>query len=138
MIGGGGTATAIAHSCAEQGVAELVLSVRNRARHDELRRVVESVPNPPRLSFELDSLEGFDLVVNATTVGMNGDPNVPHPTDSLDPSSLVGEVVTRPRVTPWIAAALEKGCRVQYGADMSTAQLHLVGPWWGLDVPPVV
>jgi shikimate dehydrogenase len=137
MIGGGGTATAIAHACAEQGVAELVLSVRNRARHEELRRVVESVPAPPRLSFELDSLEGFDLVVNATTVGMNGDPDVPHPVDSLDPSSLVGEVVTLPRITPWIAAALERGCRVQYGADMSAAQLHLVGPWWGLDIPPV-
>ena len=137
MIGGGGTATAIAHACAEQGVAELVLSVRNRARHDALRRVVQSVPNPPRLSFDLDSLEGFDLVVNATPVGMNGDPNVPHPVDSLDSSSLVAEVVTLPRVTPWIAAALERGCRVQYGADMSRAQLHLVGPWWGLDVPPV-
>jgi shikimate dehydrogenase len=137
LIGGGGAATAIAHACAEQGVAELVLSIRNRARHDDVRRVVESVANPPRLSFELDSLEGFDLVVNATSVGMNGDPNVPHPVDSLDPNSLVGDVVTLPRVTPWIAAALEKGCRVQYGADMSNAQLHLVGPWWGLDVPPV-
>jgi shikimate dehydrogenase len=94
------------------------------------------VPNPPRLSFELDSLEGFDLVVNATPVGMNGDPNVPHPVDSLDPKSLVGEVVTLPRTTPWIAAALARGCRVQYGADMTQAQLQLVGPWWGLDVPP--
>jgi shikimate dehydrogenase len=136
IIGGGATATAIAHACAEQSVEELVLSVRNRASHDELRRVVETVPNPPRLSFELDSLEGFDLVVNATSVGMNGDPDVPHPVDSLDPKSLVGEVVTLPRVTPWIAAALERGCRVQYGADMSKAQLQLVGPWWGLDVPP--
>ncbi|HWM19136.1 MAG TPA: shikimate dehydrogenase [Ilumatobacteraceae bacterium] len=137
MIGGGGTATAIAHACAEQGVAELVLSVRNRARRDDLRRIVESVPNPPRLSFELASLEGFDLVINATTVGMNGDPEVPYPVDSLDSNSLVADVVTLPRVTPWIAAALERGCRVQYGADMSTAQLHLVGPWWGLEIPPV-
>ena len=102
MIGGGGTATAIAHACAEQGVAELVLSVRNRDRHEELRRVVESVPNPPRLSFDLDSLDGFDLVINATTVGMDGDANVPHPVETLDPTSLVGEVVTLPRVTPWL------------------------------------
>ena len=136
MIGGGGTASAIAHVCAEQRVAELVLNVRNRARHDDMRRIVESVPNPPRLSFQLDSLDGFDLVINATTVGMNGDPNVPHPINTLDPDSLVADVVTLPRVTPWIAAALERGCRVQYGADMATAQLHLVGPWWGLEIPP--
>jgi len=134
MIGGGGTATAIAHACAEQGVAELVLSVRNLARHDDMRRVVASVPNAPRLSFDLHSLEGFDLVINATTVGMNGDPNVPHPVDTLDSSSLVGEVVTLPRVTPWLEAALDRGCRIQHGADMAAAQLRLVGPWWGLDV----
>ncbi len=98
-----------------------------------LRQVVESVPNPPVLDFELDSLEGFDLIINATTVGMHGDDNLPHPVDTLDPTSLVGEVVTLPRVTPWLAAALERGCRVQYGSDMSQAQLHLVSPWWGLD-----
>ena len=133
MVGGGATATAIAHACAEQGVAELVLSVRNTARHDVLRGVVESVPNPPRIRFDLDSLGGFDLVINATSVGMNGDPALPHPVDSLDPTSLVGEVVTLPRTTPWLAAALERGCRVQYGTDMSRAQLDLVGPWWGFD-----
>jgi shikimate dehydrogenase len=102
-----------------------------------VRRVVESVPNPPRLRFDLDSLEGFDLVINATSIGMNGGSEVPHPVDSLDPRSLVGEVVTLPRITPWLAAALERGCRVQHGADMTKAQLQLVGPWWGLDLPHV-
>ena len=97
MVGGGATATAIAHACAEQGVAELVLSVRNTARHDALRGVVESVPNPPRIRFDLDSLEGFDLVINATSVGMNGDPTLPHPVDSLDPTSLVGRGRRRSR-----------------------------------------
>ena len=137
MIGGGAAASAIAHASAEQGVAELVLSVRRQERHAELRRIVESVDRPPRLSFDLGSLDGFDLVINATSVGMEGDPAVPFPTDSLDRHSLVGEVVTLPRVTPWLAAALEKGCRVQYGVDMAMAQTQLVSPWWGLPVPDV-
>lgn len=137
LIGGGGAATAIAHACAEAGVAELVLSVRNEQRHDALRRIIESVERPPRLSFDLDSLDGFDLVVNGTSVGMGDDPDVPHPTESLDPNSLVGEVVTLPRITPWLAAAIERGCRVQYGVDMTKAQAQLVGPWWGLEAPPV-
>ena len=97
MIGGGATATAVAHACAEQGVAELALSVRDPARHKGLLRVVESVAAPPLVRFDLDSLAGFDLVINATPVGMNGDPNVPHPVASLDSTSLVGEVVTLPR-----------------------------------------
>lgn len=137
MIGGGAAASAIAHACAEQGVAELVLSVRRQERHAELRRIVESAQSPMKLSFELGSLAGFDLVINGTTVGMEGDPNVPFPTATLDRSSLVGEVVTLPRVTPWLAAAVEKGCRVQYGADMVMAQTQLISAWWGLPVPSI-
>ena len=137
MIGGGHAATAIAHACAEQGAAELVMSVRRTERHAELRRIVESVSEPPQLSFDLETLDGFDLVINGTTVGMADDPNVPFPVDTMSPSSLIAEVVTQPRVTPWLRAALDRGCRVQYGRDMTRAQTQLVGPWWGLDLPLV-
>ena len=137
VIGGGAAATTIAHACAEAGAGELVMSVRDAARHEPLRKIVDSVPSPPRLTFDLDSLRGFDLVVNATTVGMGDDPKLPHPVDTLDPRSLVGEVVTLPRVTPWLTAAAARGCRIQYGVDMTRAQRELVAPWWGLDVPPV-
>lgn len=137
MIGAGAAATAIAHAFADAGVAELVMSVRRESRHEPLRRVVESVARPPRLRFDLDSLDGFDMVVNGTSVGMGDDPDVPHPVDTLDPASLVGEVVTEPRVTPWLRAALDRGCRVQYGVDMTKAQRQMVGPWWGFDMPPV-
>ena len=137
MIGGGHAATAIAHACAEQGAAELAMSVRRVERHAELRRIIESVAEPPRLSFDLESLEGFDLVINGTSVGMGDDPNLPFPVDTMSESSLVAEVVTLPQVTPWLRAALDRGCRVQYGRDMTRAQTQLVGPWWGLDLPPV-
>lgn len=136
LIGGGGAATAIIHAFAEAGVADLVLSVRDRARHDALRRIVAGVDRPPTLSFDLADLVGFDMVINATSVGMSGDEALPHPTETMDPATLVGEVVTEPRVTPWLEAALQRGCRVQYGVDMTRAQRQLVGPWWGLDVPP--
>lgn len=137
LIGGGGAASSIAHACAEQGVAELVMSVRRAERHPILRRIVESVDPPPRLSFELESLHGFDLVINGTSVGMGDDPNVPFPVDTMSSESLVAEVVTLPKVTPWLAAALERGCRVQYGADMAAAQTQIVSSWWGID-PPIV
>jgi shikimate dehydrogenase len=137
MIGGGAAASAIAHACAEQGVADLVLSVRRQERHAALREIVESAPEPPRLSFDLDDLSGFDLVINATTVGMGDDPNVPHPTETLRPDTLVAEVVTMPRITPWLRAALDKGCRIQYGEDMVAAQTQFVSAFWGLPVPEV-
>lgn len=137
MIGGGAAATAIAHACAVEGVSELVLRVRSEARHPHIRRVVESVGRPPRLTFDLESLTGFDLVINGTSVGMPDNAGLPFPTETLESSSLVAEVVTLPRLTPWLRAAVERGCRVQYGADMAIAQTQIVSPWWGLPLPEV-
>jgi shikimate dehydrogenase len=68
-------------------------------------------------------------------VGMNDDPNVPFPTDTLSPSALVADVVTNPEVTPWLAAALEKGCEVQYGAEMVHGQFGLMGRHMGIEIP---
>jgi shikimate dehydrogenase len=75
------------------------------------------------------------LVVNATPVGMNDDPDVPFPTDTLSSSTLVADVVTNPKVTPWLAAALKNGCDVQYGAEMAYGQFGLMGRHMGLEIP---
>jgi shikimate dehydrogenase len=61
---------------------------------------------------------GFDIVVNATPLGMkDGDP-LPFDVDRIDARSLVGEVVMKSEVTPLLRAALAKGCDVQLGSDM--------------------
>ncbi|MCU0595592.1 MAG: hypothetical protein MUC98_09050 [Desulfobacterota bacterium] len=88
-----------------------------------------------KLSFELRTLEGFDLAVNATPVGMIDDSRLPFPTETLSPQTLVADVVTNPKVTRWLAAALKKGCAVQYGAEMVCGQFGWMGRHLGLDVP---
>jgi shikimate dehydrogenase len=47
----------------------------------------------------------------------------------------VADVVTNPEVTPWLAAALEKGCEVQYGTEMVHGQFGLMGRHMGLQIP---
>ena len=54
---------------------------------------------------------------------------------TLSPSTLVADVVTNPKVTPWLAAALQKGCEVQYGAEMAYGQFGLMGRHMGLEIP---
>ena len=61
---------------------------------------------------------GYDVVVNATPLGMNdGDP-LPFDIDRISPSAFVGEVVMKSEYTPLLRAAKEKGCAVQVGTDM--------------------
>jgi shikimate dehydrogenase len=69
---------------------------------------------------------------------MNGDPKLPYPTDTLAPGTLVADVVTEPKTTPWLTAALGKGCDVLYGAEMVYGQFGLMGRHLGLDIPDPV
>jgi shikimate dehydrogenase len=135
VIGGGGAGAAIAQAIAESGATEIVIKEVRTERHGFLERLLIKTNPEMRISFELKSLEGFHLVVNATPVGMNEDPNVPFPTDTLSSSTLVADVVTNPEVTPWLAAALKKGCEVQYGAEMAYGQFGLMGRHMGLEIP---
>ena len=61
---------------------------------------------------------GFDLVVNATPLGMNpGDP-LPVDVTRLAPRTFVGEVVMKQEITPLLRAERERGCPIQVGTDM--------------------
>ncbi len=135
VIGGGGAGAAIAHAIAESGADEIVIKEVRTERHGFLERLLKNTNPKMKISFALTSLEGFDLVVNATPVGMNDNPNVPFSTDTLSSSTLVADVVTNPEVTPWLAAALKKGCEVQYGVEMVLGQFGLMGRHMGLEIP---
>ena len=74
---------------------------------------------------------GFDLVVNATPMGMNeGDP-LPMDVSRLSPDTFVGEVVMRSEITAFLAAAQARGCRVQVGADMLFEQIPAYLEYFG-------
>ena len=118
VSGAGGVGSAIAASLAAEGVAQLSLFdtyaasaeglvERLRAHYPQL--VVQTGSNDPA---------GFDVVVNATPLGMKeGDP-LPFDVTRIDPAAMVGEVVMKTEYTPLLQAALAKGCGVQVGTDM--------------------
>ena len=62
--------------------------------------------------------DGFDIVVNATPLGMNASDPLPFDVDRIALSTFVGEVVMKQEITPLLAAARAKGCRTQIGLDM--------------------
>jgi shikimate dehydrogenase len=135
IIGGGGAGAAIAQAIAQAGADEVVIKEIRRERLEFLEHLLKDANPEIRVSFELHTLEGFDLAVNATPVGMNGDPRMPFPAETLSPTTLVADVVTNPKVTPWLAAAIKKGCVVQYGAEMVHGQFGLMGRHLGLEIP---
>lgn len=125
LVGAGGAGSAIALALLEAGVAELALHDGDPARRDALvdrlrerfgDRVGPGSPDPT----------GFDLVANATPMGMR--PDDPYPVDvtRLEPDTFVGDVVTRPAVPPLIERARQIGCATSTGSDMFAAVSVLI------------
>jgi shikimate dehydrogenase len=79
----------------------------------------------PKLEIELGNKDpqGYDIVINATPIGMKeGDP-LPLDVERIAPSSFVGEVVMKQEMTPFLKAARAKGCAIQVGTDMLFEQI---------------
>ncbi|BAK77317.1 shikimate dehydrogenase substrate binding domain protein [Pseudogulbenkiania sp. NH8B] len=118
VSGCGGVGSAIAASLAAAGVAELALFDTRDAQAMALAgRLAEHYPQLVIRTGSNDPA-GYDVVVNATPVGMNDDDPLPFDVARIAPSSFVGEVVMKSEYTPLLRAALEKGCQVQVGTDM--------------------
>ena len=118
VSGAGGVGSAIAASLAAAGVAQLALFDTNTASAEALAERLRE--HYPRLVVNTGSKDpaGFDVVVNATPLGMKeGDP-LPFDIDRIAPTTFVGEVVMKSEYTPLLRAALDKGCAVQVGTDM--------------------
>lgn len=116
--GCGGVGCSIAASLALAGVARLAIFDVNTAAMEGLAgRLREHYPQIEVTTGSNDPA-GFDIVVNASPLGMNPNDPLPYDVDRIAPTSFVGEVVMKQEVTPLLAAARAKGCRTQIGLDM--------------------
>ena len=80
----------------------------------------------------------FALVVNATPLGMQGEPG-PLPVERLNPGQLVVDTVYHPMETPFLAAARARGIHAANGLGMLVHQAALAfEQWTGLDAPVAV
>ncbi len=118
VIGTGGVGSPIAASLAADGAASISLFDVNAASAEGLASRLKTYYPEMEVRLASNDPEGFDLVVNATPLGMNpGDP-LPFDVTRLAPSTFVGEVVMKQEITPMLKAAIARGCKVQVGTDM--------------------
>jgi shikimate dehydrogenase len=132
VVGNGGVGSPIAASLAGAGVAALALFDPDASASESLRaRLLEHHPDLEVSTGSADP-DGFDLVVNATPLGMRDDDPLPVDVTRLAPTTFVGEVVMRRERTPFVQAALARGCTVQIGKDMLYEQIPAYLEFFGL------
>jgi shikimate dehydrogenase len=123
VVGCGGVGSAIAASLAGAGVTRLGLFDANSASADGLADRLTAHYTELSVSTGSTDPVGYEIIVNATPLGMNeGDP-LPLDMSRVDPGTFVGEVVMKQAVTPFLRAAQERGCETQVGTDMLFEQI---------------
>lgn len=132
VVGSGGVGSAIAASLATAGVARLALfDVQTTAAQGLAERLRRHYAALQVLTGSNDP-QGFDLVVNASPLGMHEGDAMPMDVSRIAPGTFVGEVVMASEMTAFLRAAQARGCRIQVGSDMLFEQIPAYLEFFGL------
>jgi len=134
VLGAGGGARAVVVGLLDAGVPELRLCNRNPARAEqlaaELGGPITVVPWDARAA----ALGGAGLLVNTTSLGMEGQPPLDLPLDDLAAAAVVCDLVYSPLETELLAAARARGCTPVDGLGMLLHQGRACfKAWFGPD-----
>jgi shikimate dehydrogenase len=126
MIGAGGVARAMAMALAEAGIAALTLRDLAPGRASDLARAVKTAFPQVEVTAAAGDGQGCDILLNATPVGMRESDPLPCDPAAVPSAAVVSDVITKPEITPFLAAAQARGCTITSGKDMFEAQIRLV------------
>jgi shikimate dehydrogenase len=118
VLGAGGAARAVAYALTERGVSDIIVINRTHDRAQALRerlgRRLRILPWDERNT----ALGDAGLLVNTTTLGMHGQPDLEIAVDRLPAHAIINDLVYVPLVTPLLAAARARRLRTADGLGM--------------------
>lgn len=137
VLGAGGAARAVLHALIGAGVTELRVANRTPERAEALAEVFGPAVAVVPWEARAEAAAGAASIVNATALGMTGQPPLEMGLDAAPATALVTDLVYAPLETPLLADARRRGMVAIDGLGML---LHQARPafaaWFGVD-PPV-
>lgn len=120
------------------GAEQLTLITRRQEQGEEVAAMVKRVSGVPAewrpWQGNVVLPEGTTLVMNATHLGCAPDLEpVPLDWNSLQPGTVAVDVITNPRITPFLATAQAKDCPVVDGVEMLVQlAIQIFEQWTGI------
>lgn len=133
VLGAGGAARAVLVALIEAGAGEIRLANRSLGRAQALAAAAGAAVRVVPWTERAAALEGAMLLVNATSLGMTGQPPLELALDALPAAAVVNDIVYAPLETPLLANARRRGHPAVDGLGML---LHQGRPgfaaWFGV------
>jgi shikimate dehydrogenase len=124
LLGAGGAAAGIAFALGKYGASSLTIRNRTRTAAAGLGERVQQAW--PQLVVTAHAAPPYDMIVNATSLGMKPGDALPVDPDLLRPPVLAVDIIVHPEVTPFLARAAQVGCQTHPGKPMLAAQMSLM------------
>jgi shikimate dehydrogenase len=123
MLGAGGAGRAMAVEIAWAGAAHVTLVTRRQEQGQEVAELVTRASGVPAVwqpwQGQVAVPAGTTLLMNATHLGCAPELEpVPLIWDTVEPGCVAVDVITNPRITPFLATARERGCPIVDGVEM--------------------
>jgi len=133
LLGTGAAGSAVAFALAEAGAGQLVIDDVDEARCAHVAQRVKQAF--PEVGVQTGKLGGgnYDVVINATPLGMKPDDPLPFDPAGLPRSTLVVDVITKPVITPLLDQARKSGHRIHPGSHMHAGQAFEAARFFGFN-----
>ena len=118
ILGAGGASRAIIRAVLDEGAPEVRLVNRTRARAEALRAAFGDRVAVFDWSDAARAIGGSSLIVNTTSLGMEGQPPLELDFGNADPAAVSTDIVYTPLWTPFLRSAAEAGLATVDGLGM--------------------
>ncbi len=129
ILGAGGVVSSIIYSLLSMGCKKILLSNRTYEKAEEIKKRFHEIE-----ILKWGEIPDFDIVINATSVGLKG--------DSLDltmnvKDKIFYDVIYNPKETPFLKKAKENGNKTENGKFMFIYQANQSFSIWNNTIPKI-
>ncbi|MCE9652851.1 MAG: shikimate dehydrogenase [Nitrosarchaeum sp.] len=138
LLGAGGAARAIIAGFAKEHVQSITVAnrtIENAKKVVEFSNKIGLNANAIKINEIGDSAKDYDIIVNATSVGLKNESS-PISLDDINSKTIVYDIVYMPINTDFLKKAKEKGATIIYGYEMLLGQAtRAFEIWHGIEAP---
>jgi shikimate dehydrogenase len=132
LLGAGGAGSAIADALAEAGARSITVFDQDRERAAALTRNIAQQHPTVACAVGEPSLTNYDVLVNATPVGMAAADGLPVELGPLPARLFVADIVPSAEGTLLLERAKAAGCRTMAGRAMVDGQVEEIARFFGV------
>ena len=132
ILGAGGVVPSIIIALKKMGASKIILSNRTQAKAENLKKIITDLD-----ILNWGQVPEFNMIINATTVGLNSNDEIKLDYDAIGPHKLFYDVIYNPKQTNFLLKAKKFGNQTENGKMMFIYQAHQAFNVWHKILPSI-